>query len=84
MLNPTEALWSDVELAVALRMNVRTVANRYSAGKPMPPYIEQPGARKRLYIPASVVAWLSAHEVASKVHRRRGRPSKKVVVPPVA
>jgi len=78
MLNPLEALWSDNELAQLMRMDVRTIANRYSAGKPMPPFVSLPGTKKRLFVPGAVLDWMGQHQVAAKVHRRRGRPGKQI------
>lgn len=77
-LDPKQVIWDDEQVAALMRIDKRTLINRYSKGDPMPPYIEVRGSRIRLYVPEKVVEWLVAHSVAAKVVRRPGRPPKDV------
>ena len=90
MANPRERLtdrgghyYSDDEVARLLGITVGRLRNKLSAGSPLPPRIQPPGCRYRLWPCAEVHEWLAQFMMCTRdvpaaegVGRRRGRPTK--------
>jgi len=80
MQDQEEKYWDETKLAEVLRMSVGTVRNRYSQGLAMPPYIQLPGSRVRLWKGEAVHAWLDSQMVQAEPAKRRGRPPNSALV----
>ena len=78
--------YTDPEIAALLGISLGRLRNKLCAGKPLPPRIQPPGCRNRLWPRRAVHDWLEQFTVAEsnlspdepKV-RRRGRPTKEEV-----
>jgi hypothetical protein len=75
--------YTDHELADLLGISLARLRNKVSAGNPLPPRIEPPGCRHRLWPCDAVHEWLEQFTIAiacppcpEPVSRRRGRPTK--------
>jgi len=76
------AYYTDQDIAQLLGVSIRRLRNKLSAGSPLPPRIQPPGCRNRLWPREAVHAWLEQFLVTSveerwpEQPRRRGRPTK--------
>ena len=75
--------YSDDEVADLLGISLGRLRNKLCAGNPLPPRIEPPGCRHRLWPCKAVHEWLKKFTVSvveqSRIgseHRSRGRPTK--------
>ena len=74
--------YRDSEVAELLGISIGRLRNKLTAGSPLPPRIQPPGCRNRLWPREAVHAWLeqslvtSMDEPRSERPRRRGRPTK--------
>ncbi|MCC6206899.1 MAG: hypothetical protein IT488_01920, partial [Gammaproteobacteria bacterium] len=75
--------YSDTDIARLLGITLGRLRNKLTAGSPLPPRIEPPGCRHRLWPCKAVHAWLDQFKVTTMepllLHsspRRRGRPTK--------
>ena len=75
--------YTDTEIARLLGISLGRLRNKLCAGSPLPPRIQPPGCRNRLWPCQAVHDWLEQFTVTvadPTVHnsppRRRGRPSK--------
>jgi hypothetical protein len=74
--------YRDSEVAELLGISIGRLRNKLSAGSPLPPRIQPPGCRNRLWPREAVHAWLeqflvtSVEERRPEQPRRRGRPTK--------
>ncbi len=75
--------YSDSEIAGLLGISLGRLRNKLCAGSPLPPRIQPPGCRNRLWPCQAVHEWLeqftiSVADPAASVAkpRRRGRPTK--------
>lgn len=76
--------YTDQELSDLLGISVGRLRNKITAGSPLPPRIEPPDCRHRLWPRAAVHEWLEQFTVTAATHAsqhkppgRRGRPTKK-------
>lgn len=76
--------YTDDEVADLLGISLGRLRNKRSAGNPLPPRIEPPGCRHRLWPSQAFHDWLEQYTVSvvdqkagGGEHRRRGRPTKK-------
>ena len=76
------AYYTDQDIARLLGVSIGRLRNKLSAGSPLPPRIQPPGCRSRLWPREAVHAWLeqflitSVEERRPEQTRRRGRPTK--------
>ena len=77
------AYYTDQDIAQLLGISIGRLRNKLTAGSPLPPRIQPPGCRNRLWPREAVHNWLeqflvaSVDEPAAKQPRgRRGRPNK--------
>jgi hypothetical protein len=75
--------YTDMEIAELLGISLGRLRNKLCAGSPLPPRIQPPGCRHRLWPCQAVHDWLEQFIVAvaePETHdspsRRRGRPTK--------
>ncbi len=75
--------YTDQDIAQLLGISLGRLRNKLTAGKPLPPRIQPPGCRHRLWPKEAVYAWLEQFLVMSvekpRAHQpfgRRGRPTK--------
>ena len=75
--------YTDTEIAGLLGITLGRLRNKLCAGSPLPPRIQPPGCRNRLWPCQAVHEWLeqfTVTEADSAAHdsspRRRGRPTK--------
>ena len=74
--------YRDSEVAELLGISVGRLRNKLTAGSPLPPRIQPPGCRNRLWPREAVRAWLEqflvtgVEERRPEQPRRRGRPTK--------
>jgi len=74
--------YTDQEIAALLGISLGRLRNKLCAGNPLPPRIQPPGCRNRLWPRMAVHAWLEQFVVAvaepavDSGPRRRGRPTK--------
>jgi hypothetical protein len=75
--------YTDTEIAGLLGISLGRLRNKLCAGSPLPPRIQPPGCRHRLWPCRAVHDWLEQFTVTvtdSAMHesqpRRRGRPTK--------
>jgi len=61
--NETEKYLIDQEFAALLGISVVRLRNKISAGEPLPPYIQPPGCRKRLWNRDQVEEWLTRYTI---------------------
>jgi hypothetical protein len=75
----------DEDVAVLLRVSLKSLRNKIEAGDPLPPRSEPPGMRVRLWPKRQVEEWIlqflsRQYQPESTddepIERRRGRPSK--------
>ena len=78
--------YTDTEIAGLLAITLGRLRNKLCAGSPLPPRIQPPGCRNRLWPCQAVHDWLEQFTVTvadPTVHysqpRRRGRPTKQEV-----
>ena len=77
------AYYTDQDIAHLLGVSIGRLRNKLSAGSPLPPRIQPPGCRSRLWPREAVHAWLeqflitSVDEPRREQPRRRGRPTKR-------
>jgi len=78
--------YTDTEIAALLGISLGRLRNKLCAGSPLPPRIQPPGCRNRLWPCQAVHDWLEQFivTVADPVtqgsqQRRRGRPTKQEV-----
>jgi len=76
--------YTDSEIAGLLGISVGRLRNKLCAGSPLPPRIQPPGCRNRLWPCQAVHEWLEQFTIlasAPAVHdtepKRRGRPTKR-------
>ena len=74
---------TDDEVANLLGISLGRLRNKLFAGNPLPPRIEPPGCRHRLWPCQAVHDWLKQFMISvvgqqrvAGEHRRRGRPTK--------
>lgn len=77
------AYYTDDELAHLLGISLGRLRNKLCAGNPLPPRIEPPGCRHRLWPCQAVHDWLEQFTISAMEQqcvgsepRRRGRPKK--------
>ena len=74
--------YTDREVAGLLGISLGRLRNKLSAGQPLPPRIQLPGCRNRLWSCEAVHNWLAqfttaeAEPVRSQPAKPRGRPTK--------
>jgi hypothetical protein len=74
--------YTDNEIAGLLGISLGRLRNKLSAGQPLPPRIQPPGCRSRLWPSQVVHEWLeqftitATDSVEQPMTRRRGRPTK--------
>lgn len=75
--------YTDTEIASLLGISLGRLRNKLCAGSPLPPHIQLPGCRNRLWLCQAVHDWLEqftvtvAYPVAHDSQpRRRGCPTK--------
>lgn len=75
--------YEDAQVAELLGISVGRLRNKLTAGSPLPPRIQPPGSRHRLWPRQAVHDWLEQFLVTSvdqpqrpERHGRRGRPTK--------
>ena len=75
--------YSDAEMAGLLGISLGRLRNKLCAGSPLPPRIQPPGCRNRLWPCQAVHDWLQQFTVTvadpvtqEPQARRRGRPTK--------
>lgn len=75
--------FTDDEVAHLLGISLGRLRNKLCAGNPLPPRIEPPGCRHRLWPCQAVHDWLEQFTISvvdqrnvGGEHRRRGRPTK--------
>ena len=75
--------YTDDEVALLLGISLGRLRNKLCAGNPLPPRIEPPGCRHRLWPSQAFHDWLEQYTVSvvnqkagGGEHRRRGRPTK--------
>jgi len=75
--------YSDDEVADLLGISLGRLRNKLCAGNPLPPRIEPPGCRHRLWPCQAVHNWLDQFTISvvekpqsGNQQRRRGRPTK--------
>ena len=76
--------YTDEQVAELLGISLGRLRNKLCAGNPLPPRIEPPGCRHRLWPCEALHDWLTQFTIAAVVEspiarepRRRGRPTKK-------
>lgn len=76
--------YTDDEVADLLGISLGRLRNKLCAGNPLPPRIEPPGCRHRLWPRQAVHDWLEQFTIsvveqqsAGNELRRRGRPTKR-------
>lgn len=74
--------YTDMEIARLLGISLGRLRNKLSDGSPLPPRIQPPGCRTRLWPRSAVHAWLEQFTVTAAERmpqgppRGRGRPAK--------
>lgn len=75
--------YTDTEIAHLLGISLGRLRNKLCAGNPLPPYIQAPGCRNRLWSRQAVHEWLERFTISASAPaayepapRRRGRPTK--------
>lgn len=74
--------YTDTEIADLLGISLGRLRNKISAGQPLPPRIQPPGCRNRLWPSQAVHVWLEQFTVTvtdpefRSITRLRGRPTK--------
>ena len=75
--------YTDNEIARLLGISLGRLRNKLCAGSPLPPRIEPPGCRNRLWPRQAVHEWLAQFTISvtdlqtqDSQPRRRGRPTK--------
>ena len=75
--------YTDSEVAELLGISLGRLRNKLCAGNPLPPRIEPPGCRHRLWPCQAVHDWLEQFTISvvdqqtgDGEHRHRGRPTK--------
>ncbi len=75
--------YTDQDIARLLGISLGRLRNKLTAGSPLPPRIQPPGCRNRLWPKAAVHAWLEQFVTTSEAKPRapqplgrRGRPTK--------
>ena len=74
--------YTDKEVAGLLGISLGRLRNKLSAGQPLPPRIQPPGCRNRLWSCEAVNDWLAQFTIAgirpaqSQPIKPRGRPTK--------
>ena len=77
--------YTDSDIAGLLGISLGRLRNKLSAGQPLPPRIQPPGCRNRLWPSQAVNDWLKqftitvTDPVQDPISRRRGRPTKEEV-----
>jgi hypothetical protein len=81
--NPDGTYYTDDEVANLLGISLGRLRNKLCAGNPLPPRIEPPGCRHRLWPCQALHDWLEQYTISivdglesSNQRRRRGRPTK--------
>lgn len=75
--------YSGQEIAALLGISLGRLRNKLCAGNPLPPRIQPPGCRNRLWPRIAVHAWLEqfivtvAEPMVDSEPLRRGRPTKR-------
>ena len=75
--------YTDIEIAGLLGISLGRLRNKLCAGSPLPPRIQPPGCRNRLWPCQAVHDWLEQFTITvtdpdthDSETRRRGRPTK--------
>lgn len=78
--------YTDNEIAGLLGISVGRLRNKLCAGSPLPPRIQPPGCRNRLWPCYAVHEWLEQFTISASAPvehdsgcKRRGRPTKQEV-----
>jgi hypothetical protein len=78
--------YTDKDVAQLLGVSLGRLRNKLTAGNPLPPRIQPPGCRKRLWECKAVHAWLERFTVTAAEHalphaprRRRGRHPQQAI-----
>jgi hypothetical protein len=65
---PEASYYTDVDIARLLGISLARLRNKLTAGDPLPPRIEPPGCRQRLWPRAAVHAWLARYTITATDH----------------
>ena len=75
--------YNDIDVARLLGISIGRLRNKLVAGNPLPPRIQPPGCRQRLWLRSAVHEWLEQFTVTAtnrvqhdETIRHRGRPTK--------
>ena len=75
--------YTDAQIAALLGISLGRLRNKVCGGSPLPPWIQPPGCRQRLWPRCAVHAWLEQFTITAsdssaypERRRRRGRPTK--------
>lgn len=68
--------YTDADIARLLGISLGRLRNKLTAGNPLPPRIEPPGCRHRLWPCRAVHAWLAQYTVAAMTPPARGSASR--------
>ncbi len=75
--------YNDADVARLLGISIGRLRNKLVAGNPLPPRIQPPGCRQRLWLRSAVHEWLEQFTITATEHvlqddttRHRGRPTK--------
>ena len=76
--------YTDADVVQLLGITIGRLRNKVAAGNPLPPRIQPPGCRNRLWPREAVHAWLDQFTITvanraapPDITRHRGRPTKK-------
>ncbi len=81
-LSKESKYYTDDEIAGLLGISIGRLRNKLCAGQPLPPRIQPPGCRNRLWPRHAVHEWLDQFTITMTdteldlTTRRRGRPTK--------
>jgi hypothetical protein len=71
------AYYTDQDIAQLLGVSIGRLRNKLSVGSPLPPRIQPPGCRNRLWPREAVHAWLEQFLVTGVEERRPGQPRRR-------
>lgn len=82
-LETDSCYYTGSDIACLLGISLGRLRNKLCADSPLPPRIQPPGCRKRMWLRSAVHEWLAQFNVtvadpplSEQTPRRRGRPSK--------
>ena len=73
---PDGAYYTDVDIAALLGISIGHLRNKVSAGHPLPPRIQPPGSRHRLWLRQAVHDWLDQFIVGGDKRQQRRRSKR--------